>query len=282
MKIMKIINNNIISSSDEKGRELVVMGRGLGFQVKVGQTIDESKVEKIFRMESNAETRQLQDLLAEIPLEHVQLVNQIIEQSKKIIERKMNRNIYITLIDHVNYAIQRYRENINFKNPLIWEIKKYYTKEFEAGCNAVSMINSHCDTQLTEDEAASIAMHFVNAELGTEMPHTIDVTKIVQTVFKIVSYNFNMEINQESLSYERFLTHLKFFALRVVTNIRHEDDMELHEIIKNLYPKEYKCSEKIKQYIESEFHYTVSPEEMTYLTVHIKRNTTPKNETEES
>lgn len=272
MEIVKIINNNIISSSDEKGRELVVMGKGIGFQAKIGQTIDENKVEKVFRMESVAETKQLQDLLTEIPLEHVQLVNEIIDEIKHIIGKKMHRNIYITLIDHVNYAIERYNENIAFKNPLIWEIKKFFVKEFEAGTYAVNKINSHFNIQLDENEAASIAMHFVNAELGTDLPHTIDVTKIVENVFKIIKYNYNTEIDEESLNYERFLTHLKFFALRVVTNVKHnEDDIELHEIIKYKYPNEYKCSEKVKQYIETEFKTKVHFDEMTYLTIHIRR-----------
>lgn len=279
MDIAKIINNNIVSSFDEKGRELVVMGKGLGFQAKIGQPVNEDRVEKIFRMESRTEALQLEDLLADIPLEHVQLVNDIIEESKKIIERRLHQNIYITLIDHVNYAIERFRDNINFKNPLIWEIKKFYSKEFEAGQNAVRMINTLSGTQLGEDEAASIAMHFVNAELGTDMPHTIDVTRLVQNIFKIVSYSFHIELDETSLNYERFLTHLKFFALRVVTNSRlAEDDLELHDIIKSKYPTEYKCSEKIKRFIESEFHFLVPPEEMTYLTIHIRRVTAKKTD----
>jgi Transcriptional antiterminator len=279
MEIIKIINNNIVSSLDEKGRELVVMGKGLGFQSKVGQEIEESRIEKIFRMDTNAETRRLQDLLIDIPMNHVKLVNEIIEDAKSIIDRKMNRNIYITLIDHINYAIERFNQNINFKNPLIWEIKKYYAKEFEAGQKAVAKINECCNIQLTDDEAASIALHFVNAELGTDMPHTVDVTKIVQNIFKIVRYTYNMEFDESSISYERFITHLKFFALRLMTNSPHpDDDIELHEIIKNKYPREYQCSEKIKQYIETEYKFDVPPEEMTYLTIHIRRITSKASE----
>ena len=52
MKIDKIINNNVISTHDEDGREVVVMGRGVGFKAREGMMVDESKVEKIFRLES--------------------------------------------------------------------------------------------------------------------------------------------------------------------------------------------------------------------------------------
>lgn len=36
MVIDKIINNNIVSAFDEKGLEVVIMGRGIGFQMKRG------------------------------------------------------------------------------------------------------------------------------------------------------------------------------------------------------------------------------------------------------
>ena len=52
MVIQKVINNNIVSACDDMGREVVVMGRGLGFGVKPGMGVDESKIEKVFRIES--------------------------------------------------------------------------------------------------------------------------------------------------------------------------------------------------------------------------------------
>ena len=36
VRIEKVINNNIISARDDKGVELVVMGRGIGFDKKPG------------------------------------------------------------------------------------------------------------------------------------------------------------------------------------------------------------------------------------------------------
>jgi beta-glucoside operon transcriptional antiterminator len=279
MKIIKVINNNIVSSLDENGNELVVMGRGLGFQAKPGQMMDESKVEKVFIMDTKEQAARLGNLLADVPIEYVQLVNSIVSEAKRIIDKKMNRNLYITLIDHVSFAIERCKQNMGFTNPLLWEIKKFYPQEFEAGRMAVSLINSRFNTRLSEDEAASIAMHFVNAELGTDLPAAMDITKIVQDILRIVQYHFKMVLNEESLSYERFVTHLKFFAQRIVTgsNVIEAND-ELNIIIKNQYPYQYKCAEKIRAYIRKGYHVEVSEEEMTYLTVHIKRVTSSKKE----
>lgn len=272
MVVEKVINNNIVSSSDENGNEIVVMGRGLGFKVKQGQEIDQGKVEKVFRMESSTESERLQEVLAAIPIEYVQVCNEIIAYATTVISNPLSKTIYITLTDHINYAISRYRDGINFTNALLWEVKKYFHKEFAAGKKAVELIQERIGVELTEDEAASIALHFVNAELGTEMPNTIDITKLIQNVMKIITYHFKTVINENSLSYERFITHLRFFSQRVVTNSNIQGaDKELHDMIKKQYPDAYQCAEKIKAFVKMEYHIMVPDEEMTYLTVHIKK-----------
>lgn len=48
MRIERVINNNVISALDDQGREIVAMGRGIGFQKKSGQEIKAAQVEKIF------------------------------------------------------------------------------------------------------------------------------------------------------------------------------------------------------------------------------------------
>jgi len=274
LKIAKIINNNIISSFDSENREVVVMGRGIGFGKRPSQEIDQNKVEKVFRMESDDETRRLQDLLIDIPLERVQLVNKIIHESQKLIVNKLHKNVYITLIDHINFVIERYNNNIQFQNPLLMDIKRCYPNEYKAGALAVSYINKELSLELTDDEAASIAMHFINAELGMDMPETIDMAKIIQNVVKIIKTNFSMELNEESIDYERFITHIKFLAQRIVTK-RHlrVGDKELNLLIQIQYPKEYACTKKIKHYIEKAFEETITDDEMTFLAIHIKRIT---------
>lgn len=272
MLIEKVINNNIVSSLDENGNEVVVMGRGIGFKARLGQEIEKNAIEKVFRMESNRETERLQELLAEVPLETIQVCNEIIGYAGTVIPNKLSKNIYITLTDHINYAICRYKDNIKFTNALLWEVKKYYHQEFMVGQKAVALIFERTGVELSIDEAASIALHFVNAELGTEISNTIDITKLIQNVMKIVTYHFQIVINEETLNYERFVTHLKFFSQRVITNNNnHGDDNELYEMIKKQYPDAYRCCEKIKAYIEKEYQVIIPEEEMSYLTVHIKR-----------
>ena len=273
MKIDKIINNNLIRTFDNNGKEILVMGCGLGFQKKIGDTIDRSKIEKIYAIENKNDSNKLMNLLSEIPLEYIQVSNEIISYAKYSLGKRLNDNIYISLTDHISFAIERYKQGLNFKNALLWEIKRFYNHEFLIGKEALTIIKKRLDIMLSEDEAASIALHIVNAQLNSrDMNDTLDITKMIQNILNIVKFHFNIELDEYSLHYERFITHLKFFAQRILSGkVVKSDDANFCEIIKEQYKDAYLCAEKVKKYILKEFNHEISDEEIMYLTVHIKR-----------
>ena len=119
MKIDKIINNNIVSAIEADGKEVVIMGRGLGFGMKPGKEIPEGKIEKVFRLDSQNSTDKFKELLANLPLEHIQASTEIINYAKSVLNRRLNQSIYITLTDHINFAIERFKEKMMFTNPTV-------------------------------------------------------------------------------------------------------------------------------------------------------------------
>ena len=149
MKILKVINNNVVSACDDKGKEIVVMGKGLGFGKKNGDILDESKIEKKFSMPDESVSR-LEEILKDIPYEYAQVANRIIAMVKEKFDMKLSKIIYITLTDHLNFAITRFKKGIEVENALLWEIKRFYQKEFEAGKEALEIIKTIITVQETE------------------------------------------------------------------------------------------------------------------------------------
>lgn len=49
MQIVRIFNNNAVLALDEEGDEVVAMGKGLGFSQRIGNLVDQNKIEKIFK-----------------------------------------------------------------------------------------------------------------------------------------------------------------------------------------------------------------------------------------
>ena len=140
MNIERIINNNVVSARDLEGREVVIMGKGIGFKRKPGNIVPEDLIEKIFYMDSQRAVDKFKELLITIPLEHIQVTNEIVEYAKRVLNKKLNQNIYITLTDHINFAIERFNQGMMFQNPLLWEVKNFYRQEYLIGEYAVALI----------------------------------------------------------------------------------------------------------------------------------------------
>ena len=259
MLIEKIINNNIVSAVDSKGREVVVMGRGLGFGMKPGRQIQENKIEKVFRIKSQTLAEQFKDLLADMPLEHVKVSSDIITYAKENLKLKLNQSIYV----------------IKPQNALLWEIKRFYSREYELGMYAVKTIEEKLRIRLPEDEAGFIALHFLNAEYGTDIRDAVKFPNLVKKILEIVEEKLQIELDETSLHYERFVTHIKFLLQRVYRKeLLPDEESELAELMQKKYQKEYDCSKMVAAYIEEETKCSLSGEEIMYLAIHIRRVTT--------
>lgn len=275
MKVEKVINNNLIRAVNEQGQEIIVMGCGLGFQKKVGDDVDQGKIEKIYKVQQDDTKKHLEELLAKVPLEHIQITNEIIEYAKLSLGKPLPENIYITLTDHISFAIQRIQNGVVIQNALLWEIKRFYNHEYQIGLSAVEMLNDKLSVDLPEDEAGFIALHFVCASMESQdMGQAKKSMKIIQNILNIVKYHFQIQLKEDTLAYERFITHLKFFVQRVFSEREVEDqDQEFMLMIKAKYKNEYACSLKIYDYFLSTYNLELTNDEMMYLTIHIYRVT---------
>ncbi|MBM7541030.1 BglG family transcription antiterminator LicT [Amphibacillus cookii] len=279
MKVKKVINNNIVKSIDSANNEVLVMGKGIGFKKQVGDPIDEDAVEKIYTSNKDTNTNKLTQLLANVELEHLQVANEIISFAKVSLGKKLSENIYLTLTDHIDYAIERHKKALPIKNALLWEIKRFYNHEFLIGKEALVIIKNKLGISLPEDEAGFIALHIVNAELDmSKVSEVSEMTQIIQNILNIIKYYYKMDLDEYSLNYERFITHLKFFVHRLYSGVELEENKDAGFLfmLKERYKEEYLCALKVRDYIIKEFGRDLKEDEMIYLTIHIRRITSNK------
>ncbi|MFR8175596.1 MAG: BglG family transcription antiterminator LicT [Roseburia faecis] len=275
MIIEKVINNSIISAYEKSGAEVIVMGRGIGFKKKQGEVVPADQISKIFRIKSRTLAEQFKELLANMPLERVRISDEIISHAKDHLKLKLNQSIYVTLTDHINFAIERVSQGIEPQNALLWEIKRFYPQEFQLGIYALELIQDRLDILLPEDEAGFIALHFVNAEYGTDIRDAVKFPDQMQAIVDIVERDLGILLDESSLHYERFMTHIKFLIQRIYRKeLLSSEDRELSLLMQRKYPREYQCSVKVAEYIMQATGSRLSEEEIMYLSVHIRRVTT--------
>ena len=272
MIINKVLNNNVVTIISENGEEAVVMGRGLEKKKKKGDEIDESKIEKIFVLENKSINEKLLTLVNDIPAKYLEIAEDIIKYAENKLSTKLNENIYLTLTDHISFAISRAEKNLEIKNAMLWDIKRLHKDEFDVGIHALRVIKENLNVELPEDEAASIAMHILNGELDQEMPEIVDMIKLIEEILKMVKYHFNIEFDEDSINYYRFVTHLKFFTQRLSSGRYYEDnDNDLFDMIKLKYPKSYECTKRIEGFVKQKYNTQLTKEEMLYLIIHTAR-----------
>ena len=273
--IEKVINNNIISAYEKSGAEVIVMGRGIGFKKKQGEMVPADQISKIFRIKSRTLAEQFKELLANMPLERVRISDEIISHAKDHLKLKLNQSIYVTLTDHINFAIEIVSQGIEPQNALLWEIKRFYPQEFQLGIYALELIQDRLDILLPEDEAGFIALHFVNAEYGTDIRDAVKFPDQMQAIVDIVERDLGILLDESSLHYERFMTHIKFLIQRIYRKeLLSSEDRELSLLMQRKYPREYQCSLKVAEYIMQATGSRLSEEEIMYLSVHIRRVST--------
>lgn len=272
MKIDKIFNNNAVIVKEDNGRESVIIGCGLAFRKKVGDKVDESLIEKTFILKEKDTLEKFKMILEHIPTEQISLCYDIVEYAKNMLNCELNDYIYVTLTDHISYTLKLFDEGIERPNILIWEIKKFYPKEYNIGLKALEFIESELGKKVNEEEAGNIALHLITAQINGKSDKTdiaYSMTKKIQDILNIVKYTYDIELDEQSLNYERFITHLRFFFKRLSnkTQYRNENEEFLLQQVKEKYKDAYKCMLKIEKYLNIE----LSHEEQLYLTLHIKR-----------
>lgn len=274
MKISRRLNNNTIIASDDQGRNVVLMGKGIGFKCQIGAEPNMNLVEEqFFGLSSGQHIQQLAELLDRIPLEHLRIGMQIVEHIQTKIQKPLNETLVLMVSDHVSFAIERHKKGLDLTNALLWEIKKFYPDEYQLGLDALDIIQREVGLRLRKDEAGFLAMHIANAQYGSDEPLAQDMICLIQDVVNLVRYTYNTDLNEDSLDYIRFITHLKFFFVRIFSKEGYQSDEKLYRIVSIMYPKATACTQKIAVYIRQKLDYSLGLEEQGYLIIHIEKLT---------
>lgn len=274
VKVNKVINNNLIRSYDENHREVLVMGRGIGFKKKPGDIVDDSLVEKVYRIEDKGIEGKLGALLSEIPAEHIRVANLVIDYAKQTMSNPLNDTIYISLTDHLNFAIERAEKGQALKFGLLWEIQKYYNGEYQIGLESIEIVKRELGIELPVDEAGFIAIHLVEASMNGSTTEVVEQSMaMIKEILSIVQYHYGIELDEHSLAYERFMVHLKFFITRALKQEPLTDDSHLYQVLEPIYKNDFACCEKIRTFFAKTMGFYIPDAEIVYLAIHLHRIT---------
>ncbi|KRL14389.1 PRD domain-containing protein [Schleiferilactobacillus perolens] len=273
LTIKKVLNSSVVLARENDGQELIVLGKGIGYGKKSGATIEKDAVNRWFVPVHSDQLDQLTALLKDMPPDVIEVTKQIVALAHQQLG-PLNDALSFTLMDHINFALERYRSGIHLQNKLYWEVQSYYPKEFAIGQQAVTLIDQQFEVEMPKEEAANIAFHLVNAAKNEESDFdSMKVTTLIDDVISLIRYQSMQKLPVNSISYQRLITHVKFFAERVLTNqqlVSTDPVMDAH--VRNKYPRAARMVTQIGRFLERKYHSVMTDEEFTFLVIHIQRN----------
>lgn len=282
MRIKRVFNNNVILAYQEDS-EVVIFGKGVGYQKQHGDEVDKKSIEKIFTL-TEKQTNQFEELFKEISSEYTELTLKIIKQAESDLQIKFDGSIYLSIMDHINYAIIRAKKGLYIRNELIWEIKRTYKKEYEAALKTLDIIERETGVELKADEAGIIAIHYFNAQDPKKrIKPDYKAVEIIQDIVKIIQFHFHIEFDENELSFNRLMTHLRYFINSLINNEKRSNQMDdefFYSQVKRKYTDTHECVLKINKYIVEKLGKEVADEESLYLMMHIQRIVEKANSTE--
>lgn len=268
MKIKKILNNNAVVVSDNN-EEKIAIGAGIAFQKRKNDIVNPGKIEKLFVMKEN---EKFQQLLQQIPEEHFSISEEIISYAEDCLGLKLNEHIHIGLTDHLSFAIERATEGIHLKNKLFDEIKILYKKEFDIGMWAIRHIEKKTLVKMPVDEAAYIALHIHTSKpQSDDMKQTLRQTAIIGEMIQTIKESITVKIEEDELSYQRLMTHLRFTLSRLSNENQPIMDEEMLTMLKNKFSISYKIAQKVAKLLSKNYGIHLPEQELSYITIHIER-----------
>ncbi len=273
MLILKKINNNVALACSDAGDEVVVFGKGVGFPSMPYELEDLSVIEKTFVSDGGNSP----DALVTVSDEVLRAASDINDLAKANLGCKMAASLPFLLADHLQFAVERTRDGIEIENPLAGDVARVYQREHELGVQGLAIVQDYTSVLLPAGEAASVALHLVNSELGTAAPaknmdELLKTTKILEDIIGVVEGQVGFELDRTCYAYVRFVTHMRYLTRRLMAGapVQTANLSLFHQAARD-FPQTYKIAMAINQYLERSHNWSCTDEEMLYLMMHLNQ-----------
>lgn len=269
--IKKSLNNSMLLV-DHDLREMILFGKGIGFGAKPGTHIDLAQVEKVFLPLSDLKSRHFLSLTDTIPAAYFDVSHEILTLARSLCGEKLNSVLLFTLAEHLHFAVERSRNGQLILNKLSWEVKRYYPQEYRVGMQARDNVNERFNVELPEEEAVNIAFHLINASSQDDNSSAHQQVELVNRIAEIVRYKLSKAIDTESVNYRRFITHLRYFAERVLSgSVVVSETEDFYQELMRHRPDAMTVAWVIRDYVQEKYQLTLPKDELTWLSIHISR-----------
>lgn len=271
LKVQKTLNNNVVVAEHPDHEEVILIGKGLGFNRSSGDFIADEHAEKFFVLKDKEEQNQYVKLLDFVDESFVGIMNEFVEKLEDRFQAKVNEHIHVGLTDHLYFTLRRIEQGHGIKNPFLKETELAYPKEFAAASALTEWLNEQLNVRIPEGEIGFIALHIHSAVTNRNLNEINQHTQLVSELIEMIETHLYLTIDRQDGNYLRLVRHLH----HAVERIRNENYVENHDSLKTVlqseYPVCYSLAWKLMKVMQQRLKTAIPESEAVYLTLHLQR-----------
>lgn len=267
--IKKVLNNNVLICQHQND-EVVVIGKGLGFKMKPGMTIDNPEtIEKVFTLQNKSDQDHYKMLIKQIDEHVLRVVIDSVQMILSYFDLNNKESFIVALTDHLIFAFKRLQNNQLITNPFLSETKYSYPEAYKIAKRVVARINLELGVDFPEDEVGFIALHIASQIDDVNIQDTQKVAQLIKNIVTLIEHDLNVNVSTSSIQYQRFVRHIHFLLQRLRKDEHSTIDLNFENLLKAQYPLCYNVAVKTSQMVQSQINSQLYSAEIAYLTLHI-------------
>lgn len=264
-KVLKVINNSAIIAYDND-EEVILLGKGIGFQKKENDVIDEStKIEKKYQLVKAEDYDAYENDKQMLPF-----IALVIELMDKATNNEFSYTTMKSLTDHIAAMYLRIKNNENIENPFHYETKALYADDYKICLQVGEEIFKRTGIKIPESELDFLTLYIHNGNSNDAKAKMDLIHSIIYQVSSLLEEKYNMKFHKDSIDYSRFIMHLRFVIERIM---RREEiqNIDLKDVFMDKFAAYRDICQDIVSILENELHTTIMDDEKVYLLIHIAR-----------
>ena len=266
-RITKILNHNSFMGIESKNdQECLIMGKGVAFGKKVGQTVSVTGDARVYSLKELTDRGEAKEIIKSVSPLCLELANEVLDQAEEEFG-KVDRSILFTMADHLDFAVRRIQNGEQISNPLTDDIRIMFYKEYKvAGCIR-DLLKEKLGIRIDEHEIGYIALHVHAAIVDENVSQAMEIARTVRECICMVEEETGKSIDVMSLSYNRLMN--RYMVARAIHGEKLK--MSLNDYMSVKFPGPYMTAEKICRKMEKSLKLPIPDIEIGYLAMHLER-----------
>ena len=201
----------------------------------------------------------------------VELAHEIIMQIQSRVNKPLSEHIHVALTDHIAFLVRRCKMGLPIENPFDLQTATLYPKEYAIASEIVDVLSSRLKLKIPSGEAGFISLHIISALHNETMTQLQEENYLIAKLVSVLEKQLNREIDKNSLSYVRLLTHIRFCIERIRRNETLQAPSEMIAHIRETYPRCYELAQMMLQGVQDELNCPINDAEVFYMSLHLYR-----------